>query len=564
MKSLSILSLSILLAGCPGGGGGGSKSSAGGDKQPKKEPEPVVQTTVETPKDEPVAKDTMTTKMVVEDTGTDTDEEVVATVTDTGTDTETASDTDTQTDGQLRAVLTTIDYSFGDPLDMQASAEETRLLTITNEGDGQALNVQFSATAPFDVGTGCGSTLAAGASCQLQVILDLGSAGQKEGDLTISYNDGLELKTTTVQLSAKILENRVVKLDTGASVAFALRRDGTLEGWGSDNGHVVDGGGVYFNQDFDFGEPVADVSVGNGAVCVKLASGAIKCFAFTSNAAGTVPFAITGITGSVAKMDLGYGGYKVLCALNESGQAFCAGNKGFCMHGDGDCNTYGAVQTNATAVTQGSLVFKEITVGKTTVCAVATDGKVYCWGTNEGGKIQDSAVDTDTFGTPTEVSGLIPAGKAARKVALTEKTVCALVSDDAVYCRGTNSGGELNLADRTLRSTVSKVMTDVSDISTSNFVTCGLKKDRTVVCFGTDAQGAIAKTRPSDFVMPETSVGFTNARVMTVGAASTCAVDYDDVIRCQGNRTRDFIDVTYSGPGGAAGVSDAPVVIVRN
>ena len=108
----------------------------------------------------------------------------------------------------------------------------------------------------------------------------------------------------------------------------------------------------------------------------------------------------------------------------------------------------------------GALAGKTIKVLKTTinqetVCAIASDDKAYCWGSNQQGqlganlnpisypwRLEPTAVDT---------SGVL-AGKIIKNIELSQSgTTCATSSENNAYCWGTNNYGQVGDGTRTRR-----------------------------------------------------------------------------------------------------------------
>jgi hypothetical protein len=82
--------------------------------------------------------------------------------------------------------------------------------------------------------------------------------------------------------------------------------------------------------------------------------------------------------------------------------------------------------------------FREVAASLSTTCAIATDGRTFCWGTSDEGQLgAGSAVDSST--TPR----LVPQPRDFTAVVATPKSVCALDAQQKAWCWGDNAFGEL-------------------------------------------------------------------------------------------------------------------------
>jgi hypothetical protein len=85
----------------------------------------------------------------------------------------------------------------------------------------------------------------------------------------------------------------------------------------------------------------------------------------------------------------------------------------------------------------------QLTAGRGHTCAVRAAGELYCWGGNERGQL--GLDDNRPRTTPTEV----PLPRQTRRVHTMNDHTCAILDDDALYCWGGNSEGQLGLAEQT-------------------------------------------------------------------------------------------------------------------
>lgn len=115
------------------------------------------------------------------------------------------------------------------------------------------------------------------------------------------------------------------------------------------------------------------------------------------------------------------------CGLTQSGAAYCWGD-----------NLLGQAPGLVTAPAGGAFV--EVSAGWEHNCARTTAGTVYCWGKNASGQLGDGTTGT---GSPTPVLVAAPAGVRFAAVSAGSNYSCALTPEGAVYCWGSNDAGKL-------------------------------------------------------------------------------------------------------------------------
>lgn len=138
------------------------------------------------------------------------------------------------------------------------------------------------------------------------------------------------------------------------------------------------------------------------------------------------------------------------CGLTESGDIFCWGDNGNGQLGQGDLqgNPKGVTCGNRpcsqvpiavkTGDEKGELKFSSISRGEGTSCAVAVDGKLFCWGSGEAGKLGNGTT-TVAQARPVPVKGKLRFATTASG----SYAVCGVTTGRAVYCWGGNQGEAL-------------------------------------------------------------------------------------------------------------------------
>lgn len=132
-----------------------------------------------------------------------------------------------------------------------------------------------------------------------------------------------------------------------------------------------------------------------------------------------------------------------LCALASDNKAYCWG---YGQHGALGNGVTGASSSVPVAVdTSGALSGKtvsDIIGGDDNACVKTTDGHIYCWGEGFlGDKAPDTALET-AFPTSPDMTGAL-SGLTINQLSLGKFSACAIASDNHVYCWGDGSSGEL-------------------------------------------------------------------------------------------------------------------------
>jgi alpha-tubulin suppressor-like RCC1 family protein len=143
--------------------------------------------------------------------------------------------------------------------------------------------------------------------------------------------------------------------------------------------------------------------------------------------------------------------------------------------------------------------FVSVSAGSDYTCALDDAGAVYCFGANDRGQLGQG--DRTARDVPTRV----PLPVAARVVSNNFEHVCALLADASLYCWGQNFEGELGQDDNSpgsnqddtavdILSPVQVPGTDWNDVSAGDGVTCGVRFDGTLWCWGRNSGHQLAQS----------------------------------------------------------------------
>jgi alpha-tubulin suppressor-like RCC1 family protein len=255
----------------------------------------------------------------------------------------------------------------------------------------------------------------------------------------------------------------------------------------------------------------------------------------------------------------------VLCALVESGTAYCAGGRGF----DKPLLGRAAELPDGPELEQfrpvaGNVAFRELAVARDYVCGLSRDARSYCWGNFKGWGIAGNVMWS---GVPVLVDAPDLASLSAGDV-----HVCGLTADGTAYCWGMGSRGELG-GGRTPERSDRPVLVDkalrfhsISAGGLNGDHTCALTADGTAYCWGRNAHGALGtggiddKCRPGVECSstPRPVAGGLHFKSISAGGTHTCAITIDGKLYCWGDNGSGELGVPRSGEKCGSGPNAVP------
>ena len=161
----------------------------------------------------------------------------------------------------------------------------------------------------------------------------------------------------------------------------------------------------------------------------------------------SVPVAVSGgaIPTGLTLQSISVGDSHHTCALASNGRAYCWGANGAGQLGNGTTDNSSIPVATSGGAIPADAALKSVTAGAGHTCALASNGRAYCWGANGGGQLGNGASGAGANSSiPVAVSqGAIPAGVTLQSVSTGVDHACALTSDTQVYCWGHNSFSQL-------------------------------------------------------------------------------------------------------------------------
>ena len=131
------------------------------------------------------------------------------------------------------------------------------------------------------------------------------------------------------------------------------------------------------------------------------------------------------------------------CAIALNGRAYCwgSGNRGKLGNGS-TASSRVPVAVNTSGVLVGKTI-KEVTTGGFHTCALDTSSKMYCWGLNSSGRLGGGLTSIlSNVPVAVNMSGAL-AGKTIKQMSTGYSSTCAIASDNRAYCWGSGNNGQL-------------------------------------------------------------------------------------------------------------------------
>ncbi len=325
---------------------------------------------------------------------------------------------------------------------------------------------------------------------------------------------------------------------------------------------------------------VTQVALGARRTCAIVAGGEVKCWGYNNYTAellgvgsreGNVlaPTSVQGMTGAV-RMDTGD---DHACAFNAAGALHCWGAAGHGRLGNGSparlaaasaivpnvaglSGTANAMPTFPPA--EGTLTLQPaLAVGSNEVCGVKADGRVFCFGENNGGRLGIGSTRANASDSSVHVVGLSDAVQVATGLGRS----CALRRNGTVACWG-QLGGQLEVSHPVPIEGFANLTSVAVGGSAGGMVLCGRHADGTVSCAGENHIGQLGRGSRGDFdLAPAPVAGLTDIEQVRVGVDAACARQSSGKVFCWGSGSRGQLGHGATQPSPSpvevSGISDA-------
>ncbi len=318
----------------------------------------------------------------------------------------------------------------------------------------------------------------------------------------------------------------VVQLAAGRFHSCALLRTGTVACWGWNNSRQV-GNDTTEDQLSPVMVPalanVRQIAAGEQTTCALLQTGQVLCWGLLLRGARGQPTPIDGLQGATSVAVGGFHG----CATMADGSLRCWGQNGNGQLGDGtDDLRFAAVPV------VGLANVVQVVAGEQHTCALDRAGFVWCWGQQEQGQLGNGHRAREPVTRPT----LVPGVTDVAALAAGESHTCALRRDGSVMCWGSNAQGAVGVAGEGTQASPVVVggAGPAVRIAAGYHHTCVVRRDRSLVCWG---ENTTCQLGVGSFQAPRGPQLVPRAGpVAELGPAGmhTCVVRPDTTVRCWG------------------------------
>ena len=169
-----------------------------------------------------------------------------------------------------------------------------------------------------------------------------------------------------------------------------------------------------------------------------------------------------------------------------------------------------------------------VAAGDSHSCALASDGRVFCWGFNDMGQLGDGTHDYRDFPT-LPVVGIDDAVAISAGIRFS----CAVRVDGSVWCWGEDPGSD----DFSAVPFQVPVIDDATSVSAGGAFACALRSGGQVACWGLGSIGQLGNgvfENNSGVATPQAVVGLDDATQISAGWNHACAVRSDRSLWCWG------------------------------
>lgn len=371
--------------------------------------------------------------------------------------------------------------------------------------------------------------------------------------------------TTNAKVPVESHLDDVKFVSAGGNTTCALNSIGVLYCWGEDaNGQSGQGMMAQSSSPVTIDRGIKYSFIDSGLFyhsCGILEQGTLKCWGNNGN--GQIGDRTTFAKSFPVEVDRGTKykfvntGFYHTCGITSEGQLKCWGANGATFRlGDG------LTQSRAIPkAVSSNLKFKKVSAAYGHSCALSEQGKIYCWGENNGGVLGDGSLENRSV--PTEVNS----SDIYQDVQVNYYTSCALTLAGALHCWGNNvlspshidptneyeqlTRGRTRFCGRTktgedrcwtgtnMQSSVLTLPAAVAGpkrfIQSGYSHYCYLNEAQTVSCWGNNTFGQLGDSSITDTSSLSLVNLFSLTKILSVGYEQNCAISTSGELRCWGS-----------------------------
>lgn len=226
-----------------------------------------------------------------------------------------------------------------------------------------------------------------------------------------------------------------------------------------------------------------------------------------------------------------------VCALSTDHDLYCHGDWNSGELGIGDVE-YTHLPVRVTLPSGVTPV--QVSAGIGFTCLVTTTGSAYCSGLNSAGQLGNGTITSSKVYVPVAM----PTTTSVRSISAGLERACAVDTTGGGWCWGQNYSGALGdgsyAHSRIPRPVALDLGTELVDLQTGWYHTCGVTTHGSTLCWGSNDKGALGwgQSYGGKAIRTVALPDGVSARQLDLGLAGTCITATDSRIFCWGSNLR--------------------------
>jgi alpha-tubulin suppressor-like RCC1 family protein len=353
-------------------------------------------------------------------------------------------------------------------------------------------------------------------------------------------------------------DDPIVAIGCGTHSTMALRGSGQAVRWGRGGAYVASATGISTTTFIPEALPrltgVSSLEHRWSRGCAMV-GGERLCWGYSGCAGTAVSVLGDGSTTSVSTpallaasglVQIGYGVCHA-CGVRGDGRVLCWGAGGTGGATGGAMGDGSNTQSDVPVMVMGLTDAESVSSGFGASCAVRSTGHVVCWGLNNLGQLGDGTTTARTYPLNEVIreDGSVLSGVEQVRVGSNLSGACALLSDRTVVCWGNNAQSQLGRGGTSPSSSsraanvvsgpsMSTPLADVRELHAGSNFYCAELGSGSVVCWGDNVDGQLGIGTMTDSPAP-VPVPLSGVADFCVGAAHACALLTDGRVMCWGD-----------------------------